>query len=223
MAESMADSRADKMVPAGDGWMADESSSSETSPSPVSSPRDDELRVLLHAASKQGAFDELERLGIEVERRRLGSRPYLLLIDQTECDYEGLWESAYLEDSYLRESEAVRAAKKLCTDLVREFASGAPGYGGCRKYSWTLVEGPCEREVGPPCEGAREIYRCGFTVRANPLERKSPDIVVIGPFAEGELIDRLPEFVEEWRLRMFFWSVGRAVLEGRPRPWPTSE
>jgi hypothetical protein len=154
-------------------------------------------------------------------RRKGSSTRWIVLVYQNECDYDGLSDSLYLDDSFASEAEAVQAAKALPTELLKVFESGATGWGG-RGMRWSLVGEVRELQVVQPAGDVREAYRCGFTVRGGQFDRKRPVISVVGPFA-GELVDRpLADFVDRGDLCMYLWSVGRAKRSGGERPRPYS-
>ena len=102
------------------------------------------------------AFEALQR-GLERERERLRSKPFVVMATRYEFDYDGFAEYIDLLDGFTAEDGAVEYARHS-VEVARRNTLAEPSYGG---YRWQVVEG----EWSPlfvdrqDCEHIRRVFR----------------------------------------------------------------
>lgn len=156
--------------------------------------------------------------GIDIERRRLGNKRYLALLNRKVYDIDGLTDYVYLLESFDRSADAItyvdQAAQALCLAQIRqpdEFHS-----------EWRLEsegEIPFIATQQLPTTGVwanriRVMYDRTYKLRATDYDTQYNCFRVVGPFRGAIVSEQLVSFVNEnWELRSFFAGIGGDKFE----------
>lgn len=156
--------------------------------------------------------------GLNAERDRLGSRPFLILVHQHVFDYDGLTEYVYLMDTFDTQREAEAAADDL-SQRVLAVEVGAGKYG----KTWGLESESNSPYLPKPGvkTGVRPLFDRAFKVRGGDYDTRHTSVRVVGPFS-GVVVDLdLLEFVNaKHELWSYFVDVGESVMHNKPRRAP---
>ena len=156
--------------------------------------------------------------GLNGERTRLGSRPFLILVHQHIFDQDGLTEYVYLVDTFISQAEAERAVETLNSELL-SVETGEDRYGAV----WLKEsEGSCPCLPKPTSAASvSSLFERAFKVRASPYDTRYTSIRVVGPFSTPVVDVDLIEFANaKFALWSYFVGIGEAKLHQKQRPIP---
>ena len=161
-------------------------------------------------------------IGLSAERKRLGERKFLVILNQKVYDIDGLTDYVYLLDSFDSQSEATTYIEASAKALYERQTAGPDMYGD----NWRLEsEGEIMFMSQPKSPNwahpIRVVYDKTYKLRAGTYDTKYSCFRAIGPF-HGEIIsDQLFSFVNEpFELGSFFVDVGHAINKGSESPLP---
>lgn len=163
--------------------------------------------------------DDLELLmaGIRLERERLKNRLYLVIVDVHIFNYDGMFESFFIDDSFRCQHDAEVATRALMEDLAFNLILpqhklrhrwGVESYGAA---PWLAVPG--ERTA------VRTLFDRSVKLRAGPFDTVYFCVRTVGPLPPPTLDTPLATFCKcRPEFRRYLIDVGRAAKEGKPRP-----
>lgn len=162
------------------------------------------LATLLAGRGPEPYMQKQLEAGIDLERRRLGDRPYLLMRWAAIFDYEGLSNSLALVDSFDSAVAAVRTADaQLALRLKQCLAHPKNSY----EPPWQIWEG---RELGAmhwpklsPPEPIKTVHNHGFALVGGMYDRWYESFIVLGPFPSGSVSRELVATFKQDRFELW--------------------
>lgn len=161
-------------------------------------------------------------IGLAAERKRLGERKFLVILNQKVYDIDGLTDYVYLLDSFDSQLDATTYIETSAKALCERQTAGPDKYGD----NWCLEsEGEIMFMSQPKSPNwahpIRVICDRTYKLRAGTYDTKYSCFRAIGPF-HGEIIsDQLFSFINEpFELGSFFVDVGHATMKGVEPPLP---
>lgn len=167
-------------------------------------------RLLSSRSTWAADYRDLLVAGVAVERDRLGTRPYVLVLNEQEFDYEGLSESVCLLESHLSRVEAEDSAPGHVRQRVATLMAVDPS--SSRRWHMESEErSPYLLEPKIPTE-ARTVAQCSAKLRASAYDIVYLTVRVVGPFSNGPVDGELVDFLgATWALQRHFIEAGKRV------------
>ncbi len=172
-----------------------------------------------HPSGKSEYEAEALTRGLEIESGRLGSRRFIVVVNQDVFDLDGLTQYVYLMESFDVQRDAEAYAERLKATLMRRQCTRDES----SRNTWLLEsEGEIRSMPNPKLSTSlRPLYDRTYKLRASPFDTKYTCVRVVGPFM-GPIID-LPlfEFINaRFELWSYFVDVGRSDAGRGSAPVP---
>ena len=176
-------------------------------PSQVSASSEAAARLIASQAAWGHDYKEQLVAGVEVEHGRLGTQPYLVVLNGQGFDYDGLTESVRLLDSHASQAEAEESAKlharrEVAAQLAVESSASRRWHVESEEPSPYILEPRAGTEV-------RTLLRCSAKLRASDYDTMYITVRVVGPFRSGPIDAQLVDFLGATELKRYFVEVGK--------------